>query len=82
MALFSSAVGRIKPFTFWDVETGKSKEVFEIPVNWALSIALSPDGKMLATGSDRTSVKFWDVATGRCLRHFTQLHQRGLGCGL
>ena len=23
---------------------------------------------MLATGSDRTSVKFWDVATGRCLR--------------
>ena len=60
--------GRDQTVHLWDVETGKSKEVFEIPVNWALSIALSPDGKMLATGSDRTSVKFWDVATGRCLR--------------
>jgi WD40 repeat protein/transcriptional regulator with XRE-family HTH domain len=32
------------------------------------SLAYSPDGKFLATGSEEGTVKLWEVATGQCLR--------------
>ena len=32
------------------------------------SIAFSPDGKILASGSCDGTIKFWDVKTGECLK--------------
>jgi hypothetical protein len=34
--------------------------------NWVNSVAVSPDGKWAASGSDDTTVKIWDLETGEC----------------
>ena len=35
---------------------------------WVWSMAFSPDGKMLATGSEDQTIKFWNVQTGECIK--------------
>jgi len=34
---------------------------------WIWSIAFSPDGQTIASGSFDSSVKLWDATTGQCL---------------
>ena len=36
-----------------------------------LSVAFSPDGKLLASGSDDNTVRIWDMATGQELQILT-----------
>ncbi|MEH2357938.1 MAG: hypothetical protein V7K28_32915 [Nostoc sp.] len=36
--------------------------------NWVKSVAFSPDGQTLISGSQDETIKLWDVSTGNCLR--------------
>jgi WD40 repeat protein len=52
----------------WDVATGRELRTFSDHSDDVTSVAFSPDGTMLASGSNDNSVKLRDVATGRELR--------------
>ncbi|MEU0410834.1 helix-turn-helix domain-containing protein [Streptomyces griseorubiginosus] len=50
--------------TLFDVETGRARRTLK-PKAFVLSVALSPDGRTLATASRDGRVVLWDVRTGR-----------------
>lgn len=51
----------------WDVGSGQiTKPALD---HNALSLAFSPDGKVLATGGVDSRIMLWDVATGRQIKH-------------
>ncbi|BAY29832.1 protein kinase [Nostoc carneum NIES-2107] len=39
--------------------------------NWVTSVAISPDGKTLASGSHDKTIKLWNLATGKLIRTLT-----------
>jgi WD40 repeat protein len=49
----------------WDVAAGKETAVLPGTAGIVLSLAFSPDGETLATGTDQGVVRLWDAATGR-----------------
>ena len=58
----AGAQGEIK---LWDVKTGKNFATLVGHGEAVLSVAYSPDGKTLASGSGDKTVKLWDVKTGK-----------------
>ena len=47
------------------LSTGKELITFKGHTNIVWSVAISPDGKRLATGSFDSTVKIWETATGK-----------------
>jgi WD40 repeat protein/serine/threonine protein kinase len=60
----------------WDVATRSSIATVDGTPGSDLSVALSPDGRMLAVGGFGRVVRLWDVRTGRLVH---ELDQRGNG---
>jgi WD40 repeat protein len=54
----------------WDVATGKDVRKFTLPSQHGVgSIALSPDGRILATENADQTISLWEIASGKERRH-------------
>jgi WD40 repeat protein len=60
----------------YDVESGKKGQQFKGHASPIESIAFSPDGKTLVTGGSDSTVRLWEVATGKQLPP-PHVHQSG-----
>ncbi|MCA2694109.1 MULTISPECIES: serine/threonine-protein kinase [unclassified Microcystis] len=61
----------IKTIKIWEVATGKELRTLTGHSNGVTSVAYSPDGRYLASGSWDDTIKIWEVATGKELRTLT-----------
>jgi WD40 repeat protein len=55
----------------WDAASGTLIRTFSGHSYWVESVAFSPDGTRVLTGSDDGTAKLWDAATGSLLRTFS-----------
>ncbi len=53
-----------KTIRTWNLQTGKLKSILAGHSEGVLSLAISPDGKMLVSGSDDYTMKIWNLQTG------------------
>jgi len=65
------------PIKLWEVSTGRELRSFEGHSSFVNSVAFSPNGKLLLSGSDNRlyykfddNLKLWDVSNGREIRTF------------
>jgi WD40 repeat protein len=61
-----AVVGAGRDITLWDAQSGKEIHQFPNKGNQPISLAFSPDGKILATTG--RPCQLWDIATGKELR--------------
>ncbi|CAD8167766.1 unnamed protein product [Paramecium pentaurelia] len=54
-----------KSIRLWDVQKGQQKAKLDGHSNQVRSVCLSPDGKILASGSQDNSIRLWDLKTGQ-----------------
>jgi WD40 repeat protein len=61
----SSSGGKVK---LWDVGTGQNTATLTVQegrVYWGISLAFSPDGKVLAVGHASGQIKLWNMPDAR-----------------
>jgi WD40 repeat protein len=55
----------------WELATGKEVRRFTGHEDSVWSVAVTPDGKYVVSGSGDKTVRLWDLATGKEVRRFT-----------
>jgi WD40 repeat protein len=71
------ADGYFNTATLWDAETGKKRHTLHGHQGPVSSVALSGDGKLLATASADRTVKLWSTASGALVRTMSE-HEKGV----
>jgi WD40 repeat protein len=61
----ASASGDGKTIKLWDVATGRELRALSGHSAFVTSVAFTPDGEALASGSVDNTIKLWNVATGQ-----------------
>ncbi|MCD8489658.1 MAG: WD40 repeat domain-containing protein [Desertifilum sp.] len=59
--------GGWKVIRTWNATTGKLLGKFTAHTGWVLSVAITPNGKILASGGGDNKIHLWDLNTGNCL---------------
>ena len=59
----------------WDMQKRQPRFTLPEPCSAVLSIALSPDGKTLASGTFEDNIFLWDITTGRTLGNPLTKHE-------
>ena len=54
----------------WDARSGEPLNIFDVGSGAVISVALSPDGNQIITGSSGSIAKIWDTKTGALLHSF------------
>jgi RNA polymerase sigma factor (sigma-70 family) len=71
-------VGATQQIVICDLESGRSKPIGQAHKHEVGTLALSPDGRLLLSGSLDRTVRLWEVLTGQEIRTFDK-HQRAVG---
>ena len=53
---------------FWQTDEGRSFSILSGHKAWVMAVTFSPDGKILASGSNDETIRLWNVETGQCLK--------------
>jgi eukaryotic-like serine/threonine-protein kinase len=61
-----------KSVELWNTATGQLRTTFRVQDLSVVSVAFSPDGKILATGGQICEISLWDAATGKQKLTFDQ----------
>ena len=62
------ATGIDNEIWLWHVADSRQLLSFKGHISWVHSVAFSPNGQILASGSNDQTVRLWDVNTGQCLK--------------
>ena len=56
----------------WSLSARRLLHTFTGHSNWVSSVAFSPDGQILASGSGDRTIKLWNLRTGKLIRSLSE----------